>query len=106
MKRFLISAVAVSLTLLPAGLIGEGSARSAREPAPPAPRFIREAQRTLRELGYQPGPVDGIVGPRTRQALVRYQKAERIEVTGRLDSETMVRLDIRERVLHSTARRG
>lgn len=62
------------------------------------PRFIREAQRALRELGYRPGPIDGVVGPRTHGALVRYQRAERIPVTGYLDAETMVRLDIHERV--------
>jgi hypothetical protein len=62
------------------------------------PLFIREAQRALRELGYPPGPIDGVVGRRTRSALVRYQRSERIPVTGYLDAETMVRLDIHERV--------
>jgi peptidoglycan hydrolase-like protein with peptidoglycan-binding domain len=71
--------------------------------APPAgatsqPRFIREAQRSLGELGYRPGPIDGVVGRRTRDALARYQRAQKIPVTGSLDAETMVRLDIHERV--------
>jgi len=63
-------------------------------------------QRALRDLGYEPGPVDGVVGPRTREALVKYQRSEKIAVTGRLDPETMVRLDIQKRVFaeHTRAR--
>jgi hypothetical protein len=98
MRRFLVGIVAASIAVLLGGSIGEGLARPSREAAPPAPRFVREAQRALRDLGYQPGPLDGVVGPRTKAALAKYQQAERIQVTGRLDSETMVRLDIQERL--------
>jgi hypothetical protein len=66
--------------------------------ARPEPRFVREVQRVLRDLGYRPGPIDGTVGPRTQAALTRYQRAEGIAETGYLDAETMVRLDIHERV--------
>jgi len=62
------------------------------------PHFIREAQRALAEMGYRPGPIDGVVGRRTQGALARYQRSERIPVTGYLDAETMARLDIHERV--------
>lgn len=62
------------------------------------PRFIREAQRALDELGFRPGPIDGVVGRRTRDALARYQRSQKIPVTGHLDAETTVRLDIHERV--------
>lgn len=77
--------------------------------APPAgataePRFIREAQRALGQLGFRPGPVDGVVGRKTRDALARYQRSEKIPVTGSLDVETMVRLDIHERVSRPAAR--
>jgi len=82
--------------------------RVAARPEPtmgvPAPRYVREAQRVLRDLGYQPGPVDGVVGPRMKEALVRYQRAQKIAVTGRLDGETMVRLDIQSRLFPARAR--
>lgn len=91
----MVSAVGASIAAL---LAGAGIAHPADEAAPPAPRFVREAQQALRELGYRPGPVDGVVGPRTKEALARYQRSEKIQVTGRLDSETMVRLDIHERL--------
>jgi hypothetical protein len=104
MRRFLVGIMAASIAVLLGGSIGEGLARPSREAAPPAPRFVREAQQALRDLGYQPGPVDGVVGQRTKQALVKYQRAERIQVTGRLDSETMVRLDIQERLFRPADR--
>jgi hypothetical protein len=90
-----ICMVVASFGVLLEGLAGCGAAQ---EPAPPAPRFVREAQRTLRELGYRPGPVDGQVGPKTKDALAKYQRSERIQVTRRLDPETMARLDIHERL--------
>ena len=96
MRRMVICMVVASFGVLLEGLAG--SSMAAQEPAPATPRFVREAQRTLRELGYQPGPVDGQVGPKTKDALAKYQRSERIQVTRRLDPETMARLDIHERL--------
>ena len=42
-------------------------------------------QRGLRERGFDPGPLDGIVGPRTRAALRRWQTAQGLPPTGYLD---------------------
>src|SRR5262245_7596390 len=53
---------------------------------------IRQAQTALKEKGQDPGPIDGVHGPRTSAALRSYQKAENIKVTGRLDSETRLHL--------------
>ncbi|MBI2527939.1 MAG: peptidoglycan-binding protein [Candidatus Rokubacteria bacterium] len=72
-------------------------------PVPPKPRFVGDAQRALHDLGYRPGPIDGIVGPRTRAALTRFQRAEGLLATGRLDPETMVRLDVHERLFRAPA---
>ena len=49
---------------------------------------VRQAQMALKEKGIDPGPIDGIHGPRTTAALGSYQQAENIKVTGRLDTET------------------
>jgi peptidoglycan hydrolase-like protein with peptidoglycan-binding domain len=37
---------------------------------------VREVQRTLRRVGSSPGPVDGLFGPRTKQAVLGFQRAQ------------------------------
>ena len=70
--------------------------RAARQP------LVREAQRALRDLGYDPGPIDGLFGPRTRTALAKYQTSERLPVTGDLDAITLERLDVYRRLFRPT----
>ena len=103
---FSVASVVVSLATLggPGGPCGPAHAAGAPA-ATSEPRFIREAQRTLGDLGYRPGPIDGVVGRRTRGALARYQRSEGIPVTGYLDAETLVRLDIHRRVSPAPDRR-
>ncbi len=50
---------------------------------------VRAMQETLKERGYDPGAVDGIMGPRTAAALREYQQKENLRVTGQLDAETV-----------------
>ena len=52
----------------------------------------RNMQQALQAKGYNPGPIDGIHGPRTSAALREYQKAEGLKVTGQMDGETRQRL--------------
>jgi peptidoglycan hydrolase-like protein with peptidoglycan-binding domain len=95
---------AASAPALAGAAAGKGSAAPGRTAPTTKPRFVSDAQRALKDLGYPVGPVDGIVGPRTRSALLRYQEAEGLPMTGRLDSETMVRLDIHERLFRAGPR--
>jgi hyperosmotically inducible protein len=53
-------------------------------------------QHALKEKGFDPGPMDGIVGPRTVSALKEYQKSEKLTITGRIDRETVTKLGIKE----------
>ncbi|MDP9195404.1 MAG: peptidoglycan-binding protein [Pseudomonadota bacterium] len=55
---------------------------------------IMEVQRALKSAGYDPGPVDGVLGPRTRSALQEFQRNGGLDVTGRLDQETLSALDV------------
>jgi len=55
-------------------------------------KTIEAAQRKLKELGYDPGPVDGIWGKKTRAAVIQFQKDKRLEVTECLDSQTLAAL--------------
>ncbi len=45
---------------------------------------LKEAESRLKEMGYQTGPVDGVIDSATQQALVTFQKWEGRKVTGRL----------------------
>lgn len=53
---------------------------------------VRSYQQALKDKGYDPGPIDGIHGPRTSAAVREYQKKEGMTVTGRLDDDSMGRL--------------
>lgn len=53
---------------------------------------VRNAQQSLMDKGYNPGPIDGIHGPRTSAAIRDYQKKEGMTVTGQLDNDMTGRL--------------
>lgn len=55
---------------------------------------VRAAQEALEEKGYDPGPIDGIWGPRTAAAVSEYQRQENMKVSGRLDVPTMTKLEL------------
>ena len=56
--------------------------------------LVLEVQRALAEKGYDPGPVDGIMGPRTRSAIEDFQKTSSLPVDGQLDDATLNRLGV------------
>lgn len=49
---------------------------------------IERIQVRLGELGFDPGPVDGIFGPLTQQAVWKFQEANRVQVDGIVGPET------------------
>jgi peptidoglycan hydrolase-like protein with peptidoglycan-binding domain/DNA invertase Pin-like site-specific DNA recombinase len=51
---------------------------------------VRTVQRRLRTLGYRPGPVDGQFGPRTRDAVVRFQRDRDLNVDGSIAPATIL----------------
>ncbi len=51
---------------------------------------VREAQLELRHSGLYNGSLDGVIGPQTKQALVRFQKDNGLEQTATLDALTMI----------------
>ena len=52
----------------------------------------KDAQRKLRELGFDPGPIDGVAGGKTASALKQFQSENGLPVTGQLDVSTAARL--------------
>jgi peptidoglycan hydrolase-like protein with peptidoglycan-binding domain len=58
---------------------------------------VKAAQQALKEKGYDPGTIDGVMGPKTQAALKDFQKAQGLQETGRLDGETMAKLGVEGR---------
>ncbi|HKZ07220.1 MAG TPA: BON domain-containing protein [Methylomirabilota bacterium] len=55
---------------------------------------VRLAQERLKHKGFDPGPIDGIWGPRTAAAVAEFQRKEGLTVTSRLDADTLGKLDV------------
>jgi peptidoglycan hydrolase-like protein with peptidoglycan-binding domain len=53
---------------------------------------VRNAQIALRDAGYEPGRIDGMMGPRTQAAIREFQAAHGLPQTGMLDESTQQRL--------------
>jgi micrococcal nuclease len=71
----------------------------AAEPVPPMETLetddpVREAQVRLKAAGFDPGPVDGKLGPRLSAALRQYQAANALPATGTLDQATLAAMGI------------
>jgi hypothetical protein len=54
---------------------------------------VRAAQQLLDKHGIDVGPIDGILGPRTRAALRAFQQQQQLTQTGKLDADTLRALD-------------
>jgi len=61
---------------------------------PVADPTVEAVQTQLTQLGYYTGPVDGIFGPTTRDALAKYQIAKHLNVTGSLSRDTLQSLGL------------
>jgi|GEM_PF-1393848 len=66
---------------------------SPEKPKPNA--LILQVQEALRDKGYRPGPVDGLMGRKTRRAIKKFQKDTNIAVTGRADKNTLIALGLK-----------
>jgi peptidoglycan hydrolase-like protein with peptidoglycan-binding domain len=54
---------------------------------------VRSAQKAL-EKGMDPGPIDGVMGPKTMAALKAFQKDQKLSESGRLDDQTREKLGV------------
>jgi hypothetical protein len=62
--------------------------------APVADTTVQAVQTELTQLGYYNGPVDGIFGPATRDAVAKYQIDKQLDVTGSLSPNTLQSLGL------------
>jgi uncharacterized protein (DUF1778 family) len=64
---------------------------SGNQPAANARQFdtrVQSAQEILRQKGYSPGPADGIMGKKTKNAVKKFQQDHNLSPTGILDQKT------------------
>ena len=59
---------------------------------------IREVQTVLIQGGFLEGEADGIYGPRTRQALIKFQRERGIQPTGSIDMRTVETMNLSGKV--------
>ena len=57
---------------------------------------LTDLQRALQRAGYNPGPIDGVIGRQTMEALARYQEANKLP-SGKITMETLQALGVRAR---------
>jgi peptidoglycan hydrolase-like protein with peptidoglycan-binding domain len=55
---------------------------------------VKNVQQALQDKGLDPGPIDGIIGPKTMAALRAFQKDQKLPETGRLDDQTREKLGV------------
>lgn len=53
---------------------------------------IRKVQQALEEKGFEVGPVDGILGPRTKEAVRNFQDRYGMKASGEIDNQTLFAL--------------
>jgi peptidoglycan hydrolase-like protein with peptidoglycan-binding domain len=57
------------------------------------PQLVRHIQQRLADMGYDPGPVDGRYGEKTRKAVKQLQRDREHAATGELDLATLAYID-------------
>ncbi len=78
----LLAAVGVSVAA-PAALAQNRTARERQK------KMMRTVQRMLRDVGYDPGPIDGSRGGKTASALSSFQRDRGLKRTGTVTASTL-----------------
>jgi peptidoglycan hydrolase-like protein with peptidoglycan-binding domain len=63
---------------------------------------VREAQQALKDKGFDTGPIDGVMGPKTSAALKEFQESQGLKTTGQLDAQTRSALDVQATGMQSS----
>ena len=74
----------VTVALLTASLVAVGPDQT-----------IQDVQTVLKDKGFNPGPLDGMMGPKTDAAIREFQKSNSLEPTGKLDQKTQDALGVK-----------
>jgi peptidoglycan hydrolase-like protein with peptidoglycan-binding domain len=71
-----------------------GSKKAAGPNGQASSEQVKNLQKALQDKGVDPGPIDGIMGPKTQAALRSYQKDQKLPETGRIDNQTLEKLGV------------
>lgn len=71
-----------------------GQARQTPQVSKATGKAVKKAQQALADAGFNPGPVDGKIGVRTRSALMAFQQVKGISDSGELDQATLMALGL------------
>ncbi len=55
---------------------------------------VRQIQQALSDRGYDPGPVDGVMGPKTQQAMRNFRQGQGLTGSDSMDSATLSALGV------------
>jgi peptidoglycan hydrolase-like protein with peptidoglycan-binding domain len=55
---------------------------------------IRQAQTALQQKGFDPGPINGVMGQQTKNAITDFQRQQNLTASGVLDGQTAAALGI------------
>lgn len=71
-----------------------------------SPDLVKQVQERLSQQGYDPGPADGKMGPKTQQALKKLQEDRSLQTSGQLDQQTLATLNLEQGGSASTGASG
>jgi|SRR5688500_9750811 len=85
--------VAATALVSGAGLVGAEQQPKAQMTSG-AETLVEQAQKKLAAMDLKPGAVNGIEHKQTQDAVKRFQKSQKLSVSGRLDSQTLAALGV------------
>jgi len=62
---------------------------------------VKEIQEILKEAGFEPGSIDGVMGGQTRAAIKEFQKGKGLKATGKVDLTTQLALNREKEITKS-----
>lgn len=78
----------------PPTVVPKGSSTLPKPSAREVSTMVVRVQAALMRRGYFSGDIDGVLGPKTREAIMAFQKAEGLKQSGRMDIDTLSKLGI------------
>jgi len=108
MKKVLVAMIAASALIapltLPAAAQNDKMAAVSRLDMASSPNLdrdqVRGVQRALEQKGFDPGGIDGVVGPITRSAVRKFQDRYGMKPTGEITNQTLFALGKADLAVH------